>query len=156
MCVFCDIRDGRLSGLKIETDYESYILVDKFPVSPGHLLIVSQQHGEFLADVSSVIQNRMMELASNLTKAMKKNNNKILGFNIIINDGKHSGQHIPHLHMHLVPRYRHDRLFLFLRFLTSRFNPSNYLSKTKKKASFYLQVQQAVSVMSQPCVTKCN
>ena len=156
MCIFCDIRDDRIEGLKVSTEFESYILLDKFPVSPGHILIVSNQHGEFLADVSDSVKTKMLNLASRLTDNMKKNNTKILGFNIIINDGKHAGQHIPHLHMHLVPRYKYDRLSLLFRFLTSRLNPRNYFSKSKTKLSFYLQVQEAVVAMSQPCVTKCN
>lgn len=156
MCIFCEIRDERIEGFKINTDFESYVLLDKFPVSPGHLLIISNKHGEFLADFSNIVKNKMLILASILIENMKKNNAKILGFNIIINDGKHAGQHIPHLHIHLVPRYKHDRLSIFFNFLTSRFNPRNYFSKSKTKLSFYQQVEEAVVAIPQSCVTKCN
>ncbi len=156
MCIFCEIRDGKLSGLKINTDFDCFILMDKFPVSPGHLLLVSEHHGEFLTDVTTSVQNNMMTLVSQLTQSMRESDHKILGFNIVINDGKYAGQHIPHLHIHLIPRYRFDRFPLMFRFLTSRLNPKNYFVESRSKLSFFQKVELVMASITPEGVTKCN
>lgn len=156
MCVFCDIRDGRLNSLKVETHLDCFIVLDKFPLSPGHLLIVSKDHCEFFSDIADNQRRNIMELASYISKTMKKNNPKIVGFNFLINDGKFSGQHIPHFHLHVIPRYRYDRLNVLFRLVSSRLNPLNYLSASKAKYEWMEEVSHLVEHFTLSSDTKCN
>lgn len=156
MCLFCDIKEGNVPSLKIDTDFYCFVLMDKFPVSPGHFLIVSDQHGEFLSDIDAHIRANMVDLAEKINSFLKDKNKNVVGFNILINDGGYAGQHIPHFHIHMVPRYRYDRFFLLLRCITSRFNPCNYLIESRAKTSFYDQIKAGFSSENNDRVTEYN
>ncbi len=80
---------------------------DGFPVSPGHSLILTKRHAptyfdlndEELAAVSAAIQKAKQVLDEEFQPD---------GYNIGINNGELAGQSIPHLHVHLMPRYKGD------------------------------------------------
>jgi superfamily II DNA or RNA helicase/HKD family nuclease/diadenosine tetraphosphate (Ap4A) HIT family hydrolase len=80
---------------------------DVFPVSPGHILVTTKRH---VADwfASSPAEQQA------LTEAISRARNEVLksrtpdAFNVGINIGAEAGQTIPHLHVHLIPRYRGD------------------------------------------------
>jgi HKD family nuclease/diadenosine tetraphosphate (Ap4A) HIT family hydrolase len=83
------------------------IIWDAFPVSPGHILVVPKRHvSDWFA--SSPTEQRA------LTGALSRARNEVLklhqpdGFNVGINIGTEAGQTIPHMHVHLIPRYRGD------------------------------------------------
>ena len=82
-------------------------LWDRYPVSPGHALLVPRRHVAGWFDASEPEQ-------AALTRALEKARAAILerhqpdGFNIGINSGEAAGQTVPHLHVHLIPRYLGD------------------------------------------------
>lgn len=80
---------------------------DAFPVSPGHTLVIPRRH------VASVFDLDIMEKAALLgaIEEAKKGLDREFspsGYNIGVNDGKAAGQTIPHVHIHLIPRYEGD------------------------------------------------
>ena len=103
MCTFCNTQDREIL---FETK-EFYLVKDAYPVSEGHLLIVSKQHKENFFEIDAKL---MRLLPSMLTKAKQiiETNLKPDGYNIGINIGKDAGQTIFHLHIHLIPRYKDD------------------------------------------------
>ena len=103
-CPFCDPDSDRVflvSDLIIG-------LWDKYPVSPGHALLVPRRHVPGWFDASE-------EERQALTAALENARDKILeqhhpdGFNIGVNSGEAAGQTIFHLHVHLIPRYKGDQ-----------------------------------------------
>lgn len=83
------------------------VLRDLYPVSPGHMLVVPRRHvGSFFAasDEEQAALVRLLRLAKiELDHAFGP-----AGYNVGINDGPAAGQTVPHLHVHLIPRYEGD------------------------------------------------
>jgi diadenosine tetraphosphate (Ap4A) HIT family hydrolase len=103
-CPFCTLAESRIrfeSELAVAVD-------DAYPVSPGHTLVVPRRHvGSYfqLDEAERLALSRMMdrvqrELAERLAPH---------AYTIGINDGPAAGQSIPHVHIHLIPRFRGDR-----------------------------------------------
>ncbi len=102
-CPFCTLASSRILG---ENEHAVWIR-DGFPISPGHSLVISKRHvGSFFA-ISDDERTAILHL---LEKARIAAEVEFVpdGFNIGINDGATAGQTVPHLHVHLIPRYRGD------------------------------------------------
>lgn len=92
-----------------------YILEDRFPVSPGHLLIVSKRE---VADYFSLNDDEQRALPELINEARKLIEQRILqegisqklpdGYNIGMNCGSAAGQTVMHFHCHVIPRYLGD------------------------------------------------
>jgi diadenosine tetraphosphate (Ap4A) HIT family hydrolase len=80
---------------------------DAFPISPGHTLIIPKRHIGSFFEISPDEREDLMSLVST-AKAELAAEFKPDGFNIGINDGQVAGQTVPHLHIHLIPRYKGD------------------------------------------------
>jgi len=80
---------------------------DAFPVSPGHTLILPQRHVASFFDVTGEERKAILALLQGaklgLDAAFQPN-----GYNVGINDGAAAGQTVPHVHLHLIPRYIGD------------------------------------------------
>lgn len=100
-CPFC-LPDRVLFGNEL-----AYVKSDKFPVSPGHLLIIPKRH---VADFFLTGEAEKVALLSLLDEAKHYLDGKHApaGYNVGINVGEVAGQTIPHVHLHLIPRYQND------------------------------------------------
>lgn len=102
-CPFCNPDPKRI----LWNDENVYVIRDLYPVSPSHSLIIPFRHFQ------SVFETTEGELVS-IVKALKfrkeqlEDTLSIDGYNIGINDGLSAGQTIPHLHVHLIPRFESD------------------------------------------------
>lgn len=83
------------------------VVRDGFPVSPGHTLIIPRRHVGSFFEVTDEERSAMLALL-NREKAELDKEFRPTGYNIGINDGADAGQTVPHLHVHLIPRYRGD------------------------------------------------
>ena len=103
-CPFCAPEPARLVAQCPLTR----TLRDRFPVSPGHTLVVPRRHvaGYFEATPAerSAIQGALLAAREDLLRELAPD-----GFNIGVNDGPAAGQTVMHLHVHLIPRYRGDQ-----------------------------------------------
>jgi diadenosine tetraphosphate (Ap4A) HIT family hydrolase len=104
-CPFCkpdSVRVIASSGLALA-------IWDKFPISPGHALVVPKRH---IASWFSASTEERFEMIKLLDRArdIVKSSHAPDSFNIGINDGTEAGQTVPHLHIHLIPRYAGDSL----------------------------------------------
>ncbi|MBD9417094.1 HIT family protein [Pseudomonas sp. PDM16] len=120
-CVFCAIADGQLPAHIIHEDEHFLVLLDIFPLRPTHVLIVARGHAPFLADLPSPPREALLALADRVAKALYREPG-VLGINLLLNDGPVANQHVPHLHLHLIPRRSGDLIALCWRILT-RFLP---------------------------------
>ncbi|WP_298829449.1 HIT family protein [uncultured Piscinibacter sp.] len=104
-CVFCTLPRERVCA---ENDHAVWIL-DGFPVSAGHSLVIPKRH---VASFFDATEAERLGLLSLLDKARDEVTRKHApdAFNIGINDGVAAGQTVLHLHIHLIPRYRGDRV----------------------------------------------
>ncbi|MDC0362846.1 HIT family protein [Halioglobus sp.] len=99
-CIFCDPETV------IESDL-SYARVDKFPVSPGHHLIIPKRHVETWFDMTDGEQRDVLQMIVSVKRFIEKKYSPD-GYNIGMNCGESAGQTIPHAHIHVIPRYKGD------------------------------------------------
>lgn len=100
-CPFC-----RPEKVVLENEM-AWAVYDKFPVNPGHMLVVTRRHViDFFDSTREERQaiNTLLEEAKRLLDDRFKPD----GYNIGINCGLAAGQTIMHLHVHLIPRYKGD------------------------------------------------
>jgi len=102
-CVFCTLPTERIQG---ENEHGVWIL-DAHPVSPGHSLIIPKRHVESLFDATQSEREAMLALLAEAREYVIKDHSPS-GYNIGINEGSAAGQAVPHLHVHLIPRYAGD------------------------------------------------
>lgn len=120
--VFCAIAGNRLPAHRLYGDQDFVVLLDIFPMRPVHVLIVSREHAPLLRDLSVGARDRLLGLAERVALALRRAGYGNEGINLLINDGPASNQHVPHLHLHLIPRRSGDLPRLLWRLLT-RFLP---------------------------------
>ena len=81
---------------------------DGFPISPGHTLIIPNRHIASFFELDGGERTQLLALLDR-AKGVLDAEFKPHGYNIGINDGPAAGQTVPHLHMHLIPRYKGDQ-----------------------------------------------
>jgi diadenosine tetraphosphate (Ap4A) HIT family hydrolase len=85
------------------------VVKDKFPVSPGHTLIIPRRAVALFRELTRDERIRLMELVewtqNHLATALHPQPD---AFNLGVNDGKAAGQTMPQFHFHLIPRYAGD------------------------------------------------
>jgi len=101
-CFFCQ----RLSqGDKIILQNAlSFAVLDNFPVSEGHTLVLPKRHIADYFDMSENEQNAINELIAIRRKQLLEDDSSIGGFNVGVNCGEAAGQTVFHCHVHLIPR----------------------------------------------------
>lgn len=103
-CPFCTLAPERI----IDSNEFGVIIRDGFPISPGHTLVIPKRHiGSWFA-ISNAEQLGLLDLLARAKVVLQEELNPD-GYNIGINDGPVAGQTVPHLHMHLIPRYKGDQ-----------------------------------------------
>ncbi|MGY6553425.1 MAG: HIT family protein [Wenzhouxiangella sp.] len=83
-------------------------LWDKYPVSPGHALLVPRRHVADWFEATPAGQLALMS-ALRMAKEAVEREHQPQGYNIGINIGQAAGQTVFHLHIHLIPRYEGDQ-----------------------------------------------
>ena len=103
-CPFCTLAPERI----IDSNEFGVIIRDGFPISPGHTLVIPKRHiGSWFA-ISNAEQLGLLDLLARAKVVLQEELNPD-GYNIGINDGPAAGQTVPHLHVHLIPRYKGDQ-----------------------------------------------
>src|SRR5688500_13807981 len=84
-----------------------FVIKDRFPVSPGHCLIISN---ELKADYFGLSSEEKQHLSTviDLTKSLITKEHTPDGYNIGMNCGEAAGQTVMHFHCHVIPRYKGD------------------------------------------------
>lgn len=102
-CPFCSLEDRRV----LIRDVNALVIRDAFPVSPGHTLVIPNRHVGSFFEVTDEERESMMRLLNEAKQGIARDCHPD-GWNIGINDGATAGQTVPHLHIHLIPRYAGD------------------------------------------------
>ena len=113
-CVFCRaISDNDDPGrLVLHRARLNFVILNLFPYTSGHLMIVPYEHAASLAETSSETTSEMMELAKRAQRALEAEYAPD-GFNIGMNLGRSAGAGVAdHLHLHVVPRWAGDANFV--------------------------------------------
>lgn len=103
-CPFCSLPPERV----IASNLQGVVIPDGYPVSPGHTLIIPRRHVESFFEINEDERNGLLALLEGAKRRIERDSQPA-GFNIGINDGTAAGQTVPHLHIHLIPRYEGDQ-----------------------------------------------
>ena len=104
-CIFCKIVNGEIKSRLIMESKNSIAFLDAFPVTKGHTLVIPKTHYGKIQDMS---QDDSTDLFRTVYEVVSKID-KITGSTLLaIHNGKESGQEIPHVHVHLIPRQSSD------------------------------------------------
>lgn len=103
-CIFCDIISGNREGHFIYEDESHVAFLDKYPIDKGHALVVPKHHYEMLTDMP---QEKVGELFSKIPRIAKAitTTTGAVAFSLAQNNGRAAKQIIPHVHVHIIPRY---------------------------------------------------
>ena len=104
-CLFCALPASRI----IDADANAVVIRDGFPVSEGHTLVIPRRHVGSFFEVTAAERESLLTLLER-AKAELDRLYSPDGYNVGINDGPAAGQTVPHLHIHLIPRYTGDRV----------------------------------------------
>ena len=102
-CAFCTLPSARV----IDENATVMAIRDGYPVSPGHTLLIPKRHTGSFFELS---KQERADLLALLDRAKRVLDAELQpqGYNIGINDGAVAGQTVPHLHVHLIPRFEGD------------------------------------------------
>jgi diadenosine tetraphosphate (Ap4A) HIT family hydrolase len=102
-CPFCALSGDRI----VASDGLSVVFRDGFPISLGHTLIIPRRHIGSFFEATPDERASLLHLLDQAQQALASEFHPD-GWNIGINDGPAAGQTVPHLHIHLIPRYTGD------------------------------------------------
>ena len=107
-CVFCDILAGERPASVVFRDSVCWAFMDIQPVNPGHVLVIPTRHASGLSDLDATSGNHMFSVARRVANALRDSGLKCEGINLFLADGAVAGQEVPHVHLHVLPRYPGD------------------------------------------------
>jgi len=108
-CIFCKIVAGEIPAVKVLDEEQALAFMDINPASRGHLLVIPKRHAENIFEIPegdlAAVMKAVRRCARAAKEALKADGVTVLQFN-----GKASGQVVPHLHVHIMPRWANDGL----------------------------------------------
>ena len=105
-CIFCKIASKEIPA-KILVETKSCIgFLDAFPLARGHALVIPKNHYEKLQDLPTDINTDVFSTVHSLISRVDSLTGATL---MAVHNGKDSGQEIPHVHVHLIPRKISDQ-----------------------------------------------
>jgi histidine triad (HIT) family protein len=110
-CLFCKIAAGEVPSMRVHEDDRVIAIMDIFPATRGHVLVIPRAHATDLDDISAddlaaaaVVAKR---LAGRAVRGLGAD-----GVTILQSNGAAAWQTVFHYHVHVIPRYRGDPLVL--------------------------------------------
>jgi len=105
-CIFCKIAKKEIPTKIIIETKNSVAFLDAFPLARGHTLVIPKNHYEKVQDMTVDDNVDLFNTVQNVTSKV----DKITGSTLLaVHNGKDSGQEIPHVHIHLIPRELSDQ-----------------------------------------------
>jgi histidine triad (HIT) family protein len=110
-CIFCKIISNEIPSVKVYEDDRVLAFMDINPLNDGHLLVIPKNHATDVLQISEAdflaVMSATHKLAAAVQKALRP-----AGMNLLQLNGKAANQVVPHLHVHIVPRWSGDGLTL--------------------------------------------
>jgi len=108
-CIFCKIIAGEIPAVTVLDEEQVLAFMDINPSSPGHMLVTPKKHAENIFEISegdlAAVIRGVKRCATAVKEALKAEGVTVLQLN-----GKASDQIVPHLHIHIIPRWENDGL----------------------------------------------
>ena len=106
-CPLCSLKDVYVEDGRVIENELAYVIKDTNPVSLGHCLIVPRRHVAEFFEATKEEKLAIFDLIDEMKVIIDKKHNPD-GYNIGVNIGEAAGQSVPHIHIHMMPRYLGD------------------------------------------------
>ena len=106
-CIFCDMNKEKDREILFYSERLTAIH-DAFPVTPGHILIVTKRHASDFFELDELEYRELHGMIRRARDFITNEGHSPDGYNIGMNCGEAAGQTIMHFHCHVIPRYRGD------------------------------------------------
>jgi len=106
-CVFCKIRDGQIPSTRIFEDERTLAFMDINPLNDGHCLVITRAHAPTIFEAAVADLQAAVAAAQRVALALKRALAPD-GLNLLQANGAAAFQSVPHVHLHLVPRWTGD------------------------------------------------
>lgn len=106
-CLFCKIVAKEIPNYTVFENEDVLAFLDIHPCAKGHTVVIPKKHFSWLTDMDSIAYQALAE-GVRLAAARVQ---EVIGpdaMNIGLNDGTASGQAVPHVHWHIIPRWKND------------------------------------------------
>jgi len=104
VCIFCDIIQGKKQGHFIYEDDTHVAFLDKYPIDHGHSLVLPREHFEKVTDMTADKVGDLFSKIPKIAKAIIQTTNAD-AFSMAQNNGRAAKQIVPHVHVHIIPRF---------------------------------------------------
>ena len=108
-CVFCRIANECSPASSVYEDNCVMAFLDNRPASDGHTLVIPKKHFETIYDIPGEEIAHLFKVVKRVAVAVRETLSPE-GLSIIQRNGKAAGQHILHLHVHVIPRHNSQKL----------------------------------------------
>lgn len=108
MTVFDYLIAGKIPASFVHQDERCVAFLDIRPMSPGHALVVPRSSVATMAELDADTRSHLWTVAVRVGAAQQKGLGS-LAQHFLVNDGRDASQSVPHVHIHVIPRYRGDR-----------------------------------------------
>jgi histidine triad (HIT) family protein len=102
--IFTDIIEGTRPGFIIFEDEKHVAILDKYPIDTGHSLVIPKKPYEKIIDMPKNEVAELFSIVPQIANAILKATSAV-AFSIAQNNGKEAKQIVPHVHVHIIPRY---------------------------------------------------
>jgi histidine triad (HIT) family protein len=106
-CIFCRIVGGEIPAEVIASEADGVAFLDVQPLADGHVLVVPRAHVPTIEDLEPAAAAALFQIVRRLAGPVRQALGAA-GTTIGINNGEAAGQTIPHVHVHIVPRWPND------------------------------------------------
>ena len=109
MTIFDRIIQGQCPASFVHEDAICVAFLDIRPMTPGHVLVVPRHSVPTLDQLDAATRAHLWEVVQRVGAAQRRG----LGSHaqhLLVNDGKAASQSVPHVHIHVIPRYQNDTL----------------------------------------------
>jgi histidine triad (HIT) family protein len=106
-CIFCKIVAKEIPATVVYEDDDVLVIMDIGPIVKGHALVISKKHHDPVTETPDAVLAKLHLAAKRIAQA-QMNALGADGVNIMQNNGTAAGQEVPHIHVHVIPRYKED------------------------------------------------
>jgi len=108
-CLFCKIAKGEIPAKIIYDSTDVMAFLDIKPANPGHVIVIPKEHYQILPQLPEELNSSLFQLVKIITHAQIEALGA-QGVNVIQNNGAIAGQFVPHLFIHIIPRFKDDKV----------------------------------------------
>lgn len=108
-CIFCKIVSNEIPSVKVYEDDRVFAFMDINPLNDGHILVIPKAHAATIYEITEADFLAVTSATHKLAAAVKKALNPD-GINLMQLNERAANQVVPHLHIHIVPRWSGDEL----------------------------------------------